>query len=308
MAYKSRTESKELLILGLLNRQLSLSEKDKPHYFSLKKGYEGEVMFDHLTEALQCECFILNDLLFQVNNTMFQIDSLIITPDQIYIYEVKNYESDYYYDAETNRLYKLPKKEYTNPLHQLNRSKSLLCQLLQTLGCNLPVEAKVIFINPTFMLYTAPLDKPFIFPTQTKSYMKKLNAVPAKLNGKHKLLADKLISLHIVDNPYTTLPLYTYEQIPKDFICEVCPSHSISVHGMKCFCDDCGHEETVSAAVMRKVREFSLLFPDRKITTSVIYDWCGSIFSKRRIRKILQQNFQTVGVHQWAYYIERTKG
>ena len=65
MPYKSRTESTELLILGSLNIRMNLSDKDRQHYFNLKKGYEGEVIFDSLTEKLQCECLILNDLLLK---------------------------------------------------------------------------------------------------------------------------------------------------------------------------------------------------------------------------------------------------
>lgn len=70
MPYKPRTESTELLILRSLHTRMNLLEKDKQHYFNLKKGYEGEVMFDSLTEKLQCECFIVNDLLLKTNNTM----------------------------------------------------------------------------------------------------------------------------------------------------------------------------------------------------------------------------------------------
>src|ERR1700748_3760767 len=97
MPYKSRTKSAELLILKSLNIRMNLSEKDKQHYFNLEKGYKGEVLFDSLTEKLHCECFILNDLLLNLNNSTFQIDSLIISPEAIYLFEVKNYEGDYYY-------------------------------------------------------------------------------------------------------------------------------------------------------------------------------------------------------------------
>jgi len=66
----------------------------------------------------------------------------------------------------------------------------------------------------------------------------------------------------------------------------------------------CEHKETIGDAVMRSVREFQLLFPNEKITTNVIYEWCGGVGSKRIIRKILKENFTIVGVHQWAYFIE----
>jgi hypothetical protein len=300
MIYKPRTESNELLILKFLNSRMTLSEKDKQHYLNLKKGYEGEVLFDSLTEKLQCECLILNDLLLKFKNTTFQIDSLIIVPDNIYFFEVKNLEGDYYYEQE--RLYIKPKSEMNNPLIQLNRSESLLRQLLPSLGYRISINASVVFINPEFTLYQAPLDKPFIFPTQVNHYLKKFNSIPSKLNGKHKILADKLVSLHMNDSPYKQIPAYNYGNLRKGFTCGKCTSFSIYIDGKKSICKDCGHVEVLEDAVIRSVSELKLLFPDQKITTNIIHEWCGVVESKRKIRQILEINFKKVGVHQWVYY------
>lgn len=300
MPYKPRTESVELLILSSLNNRMDLSEKDKLHYVSLKKGYEGEVMFDSLIELLQCECLILNDLRLKMNNTLFQIDSLVITSETIYLFEVKNYEGDYYY--ESDRLYKKLKSEINNPLYQLGRSESLLRQLLHNLGFHIPIEASIIFINPEFTLYQAPLDKPFIFPAQINRYLKKLNSIPSKLNKKHKILADKLMLMHIQDSPFKQFQSYEYDQLRKGITCVDCNSFSISVVGKKCICKECGKEEVVTAAVMRSVKEFKLLFPNQKITTNVIHEWCKVVKSKKRIRRILEKNFKIKGVHRWSFY------
>ena len=300
MPYKSRTESAELLILKSLNTRMNLSEKDKQHYFNLKKGYKGEILFDSLTEKLHCECFILNDLLLNLNNSTFQIDSLIISSETIYLFEVKNYEGDYFY--ESDRLYKKPKFEINNPLSQLSRSESLLRQLLQNLGFNIPIHASVVFINPEFTLYQTPLNKSFIFPTQINRHLKNLNTIPSKLNSRHRILADKLISLHLNESPFNLLPSYNYDQLRKGITCAKCTSFSISVEGRNCVCKECGYEEVVATAVMRNVREFKLLFPNQKITTNIIHEWCKVVKSKKRIRRILGGNFKTVGVHQWSYY------
>ncbi|MEH7083572.1 nuclease-related domain-containing protein [Neobacillus drentensis] len=302
MAYKPRIESKELKILKALHKRMKLSEKDKQHFFNLKKGYEGEVMFDKLTEKLQCDCLILNDLLFKVKNTTVQIDSLIITTGRIYFYEIKNSDGDYFIESNTNRFYKKPKIEYINPLLQLNRSDSLLRQLLQNIGYNFPIEAQVVFINPEFTLYQAPLDSPIIFPTQINSYMRKFDLNPYKLNGKDKRLASKLISLHIEENPYTILPDYEFTKLRKGITCEVCDLFSINVNGKICHCGDCGHKELVTAAVLRNVSEIRLLFPEMKITTNLVYDWCVVIEIKRTIKRILVRNYKQIGVHQWTYY------
>ena len=142
------------------------------YYFNLEKGFAGEVQFDLLTEELQCDCLILNDLLLEVNKTKFQIDTAIIFQETIYLSEVKNYEGDFYYESDI--FYTFSGKEKKDPLDQLNRGKSLFRQLLQSLGYHLTIDGSVVFVNPEFFLYQAPKNLPFIFPTQLNRFMKKL--------------------------------------------------------------------------------------------------------------------------------------
>ncbi|WP_312472380.1 hypothetical protein [Neobacillus sp.] len=58
MAYKPRKEREEITILRSLNTRMNLPEEDKWNYLNLKKGFEGEVMFDSLTEKLQSGCYV----------------------------------------------------------------------------------------------------------------------------------------------------------------------------------------------------------------------------------------------------------
>ncbi|WP_246027714.1 nuclease-related domain-containing protein [Lysinibacillus antri] len=301
MFLKTRTESTELQILNSLNIRMQLSDKDKQYYYNLKKGYEGECLFDTFIEKLQCDCLVLNDLLLKTNNSTYQIDSLLILSDSIDIFEVKNFEGDYYYQSD--RIYKRPKTEIMNPLTQLTRTESLFRQLLQNLGYRISINAYVVFINPEFTLYQSPLDKPFIFPTQIHRYLKQLNTIPSKLSRNHRILADKLLSLHLEDSPFKQIPAYDYDRLQKGIMCGFCNSLLDFVEGNKCICVQCGHPEIIESAVMRSVKEFKLLFPDKKITTNIIHDWCNAVPSKRRISRILNKNFQMVGVHQWAYYV-----
>ncbi|MBS4174502.1 nuclease-related domain-containing protein [Bacillus sp. FJAT-49736] len=279
---------------------MTLSDKDQNHFYNLKKGFEGEVMFDLLTETLECDCFILNDLLLQMNNTTFQIDSLIITADILYLFEVKNFEGDFYYEKE--QLFMKNKFEVTNPLVQLRRNESLMRQLLQSNGYNLPVVASVVFINPEFTLYQAPLNLPFLFPTQVIRYLNQLNRKSIKINNKQRILADKLASLHLDESPFTQLPSYDYDQLQKGIVCIKCNSFLLSIKGMRICCKECGHTEVVSTSILRSVEEFRLLFPNEKITTGKIYEWCKIIDSKKRIQRVLEQHYKLVGVHQWSYY------
>ncbi|PAV28053.1 nuclease [Virgibacillus profundi] len=298
--YKSRKKSAELLILELLNKKKSLSTKDKQHYLNLKKGFEGEKLFDSLTARLEYECIILNDLLLKINNTVFQIDTLIITSHKVYIFEVKNYVGEFYFEGE--KFFKIPQYEIINPLHQLSRSESLLRQLFSKHGINLSIEASVIFINSEFTLYQAPLNKPIIPPTKINGYLNQLNTISSKLKRNHKLYAEKLMSLHIEESPYYQLPDYNYNELKKGICCIDCDSFSISVVGVMCVCKECGHREKAASAIKRTVEEFKLLFPEQKITTNIIHEWCQVIDSKKRVRRILKKNYTKIGTNRWIYF------
>ncbi|MFF2448964.1 nuclease-related domain-containing protein [Neobacillus sp. NPDC058068] len=301
MAYKPRSEREELTIFRILNRSMNLSEEDQWTYFRLNKGFEGELMFDSLTEKIKSECLILNDLLLELNNSKFQIDSCIIQ-DSIYLFDVKNFEGDYCYEKGDLMSMKTSKL-MQNPLDQLNRCETLFRQLLQKYGYKLPVEARLVFINPDFTLYQAPKDKPIIYPTQLNILMKKLNTWTGKINGKHKKLADLLISLHQVESPYPRVPRFEYEGLQKGLTSSCCHSFSVSVNGRKLVCDDCGSVEEIDAAVLRRVGELKLLFTGRKITTNGVWEWCGGICSKKTIKRILKNNFITMGKKKYTYFV-----
>lgn len=300
MAYKDRSESVLLKTLRILNTRMELTADDRKYYLSQEKGFKGEVQFDLLTEKLQSDCYTLNDLQLEFNKSSFQIDSSLIYQETYYHLEVKNYEGEYCYE---NGNFKVLKgKDILNPLDQLKRGNLMLRQLLQSLGSKLTVESYVIFINPHFTLYQTPPNLPFILPTQLDRFMEKLDNKPSRLNNSHKNLADKLISLHQTESPYTHLPSYKYDQVRKGMTCKKCYSFSVSIQGKKLLCHTCGCEEMVTSAVLRMVGEFTLLFPDRKITTNVIHDWCIVVDSKKTISRALGKHLNIKGVHQWTYY------
>ncbi|MCU9613048.1 NERD domain-containing protein [Caldibacillus lycopersici] len=301
MILKERIESVELQIMRYLMNRVNLTEKEKYHYLNLEKGFEGEIKFDQLIENLQEEKYIINDLLLEVNNSFFQIDTIIILQGVIHFFEIKNYEGDYYLDSE--KLYSVKtSREYKNPIIQLKRTETLFRQLLQNLNQNFLVEGHVLFINPEFTLYQAPMDQPIILPTQIKRFFQDIKKMPSKLHDGHRKLAQQLISLHQPNYPFTSIPSFNYEQVRKGITCVNCNSFSLLTKGWKCICSECGQEELISKAVIRSVEEFKLLFPTEKITTNAIHKWCKIVQSKQRIGYILGKHFKKVGNHRWSYY------
>jgi hypothetical protein len=300
MPFKERTEPKLLKRLRILNTRMDLTEDMKNYYQNQEKGFEGEVKFDLLTEKLPNNCYVLNDLLLETNNSEHQIDTSIIYQETFYLLDVKNFEGDFCYD--TDKFLMKSGKEIKNPLIQLERSKSLLRQLLQNLGYHFTIEAYVIFINPEFTLYQTPLNLPFVFPTQINRFMNKLNLRPSRLTTLHNKLANQLVALHQTESNYSKLPPYEYHQLRKGCTCKLCNSFSLFVRGYSVVCNECGFKEPITSAIMRCVEEIKLLFPNRKITTNEIHEWFGVVESSKRIRRVLGKNLQVGGVGQWTFY------
>jgi hypothetical protein len=299
MEYKEREKPIELEVLEILDARMQLSEKDQQHHYNLKKGYEGELAFDELTRNLRCDCLVLNDLLLQVGSTTFQIDTLLIA-DMLYLFEVKNHEGDFYYD--NDRILTKANYEITNPVNQISRSESLLRQLLQTLSVTTQINSSVVFINPAFTLYQAPLDKPFILPTQVNRYMKQLDSLNARITNKHRAFADRLVSMHMTESPFKRLPEYSYGELRKGVVCRGCGSWKMIIKWTNCICMQCNKVVDFEETVLRSIQEFTLLFPSRKLTTKEIYDWCGGIASLKTFSRVLEKNFNKVGNRRWTYF------
>lgn len=301
MLLKGRTESEELMSMRYLNKRMELTADERFRYLTLEKGYEGEVKFDRLAESLHEEIYIINDLLLKVNYSYFQIDTLLILQGIVYLLDVKNYQGDYY--LEKDKLYAVASgREYKNPLDQLKRCSTLFTQLLQNLKLDYLFESSVIFINPDFTLYQAPMDQPFIYPTQVNRFLNDINKTPSKLNEGHKKLAHTLISLHQVKNPYTELPEYRYDDIKKGIYCNTCGSFHVSTKFNQLLCQDCGERESTEHAILRSVDEYKLLFPDQRITTDNIYNWCRLDIHKKTFCRVLKKNYAVFGNTRSTYY------
>lgn len=294
---KPRLVTDELKLLRFLHSRMEFPVDDLRRFENLEKGFKGEQIFDKWSEDILIDGLILNDLLFEVNKTIFQIDSVLISQGTLFQFEVKNFEGDYCLDGD--KWLTLSGATIKNPLHQLERSETMLKLLLQNSGYNMHIESYLLFINPNFHLYHAPINQSIIFPTQLSRFLDKLNQTPSKLNGKHSKLSETLASKQTFQSPYKRLPNYEYDQLEKGICCPYCRAFMDDT--LKC---KCGFEEAPSVAILRGIEEFRWLFPDRRITTNGVYEWCGGMVSRKTIWKVLSSNFQLEGHGQSAHYVK----
>src|SRR5690625_2252166 len=294
--------SPELHMFNYLQARMNISKSDRQHHINLLKGYEGELEFFNFLEIYSSPSFIpLYSFNLSCNNSNFQIDSLLISQNTIYLFEVKNYEGDFYIQGK-NWFVAATRKEINNPLIQLVRSESLLRQLIQQLGFNFEIKSYVVFVNPEFALFQAPFNLPIILPAQMNRFFKKMDQIPFTKTASHRKLAKQLMEKHNGNLFYDHLPKYSYEQLKKGIVCTSC-SKFMTLHNRKNFiCNTCGYIEKIEFAVIRNVREFSFLFPNKKITTHAICDWISATVSRKTVWRILSKYFKQVNRGKVTYY------
>ncbi|MEW9110126.1 MAG: nuclease-related domain-containing protein [Cytobacillus gottheilii] len=302
MNLKPLNEPKELRIHQHLNSRMELNEKEIQQYRNLEKGYEGEVVFSELLEPLGENGTLLFDLLLEQNQTLFQIDASLLLNNEVYLFEVKNYCGDFYMDGEILRT--ISGNEVKSPILQVKRSESLMRRLLSDMGGSaVKLHYYIVFVNPEFTLYQAPPSLKAIFPTQINRFIGKLKSQPAQISTKQEKLAEKLMERHIDNSPYRRLPEYDYGKLGKGVVCLGCGSLETKTFNRKqLICEHCSTTETILEAILRSINEYILLFPSEKVSTTIIYDWCGGMFSKKLIWSILSKKFTKRGSGVSTFY------
>lgn len=297
------TPSLELQMLTSLHPRMDLSANEKRNYENLHKGYVGEIKFyEKIHNKLNEEYILLFGLLLESNQSEFQIDSMLIVEDSLFLFEVKNFTGDFYVEAD-NWYTVDSRQEIRSPFIQLQRTEFLFKQLLQKLNIHLKVKSYIVFINETFTLYQAPLHSPIIFLSQLDRFIKRVNTNHRTPTILGKRIAEKLISIHKDESANARKPEFKYEDLRKGMMCEKCSQFLKRFTRDKLKCDNCQNVELLRVAIMRAVREFTFLFPDMKITSNTIHEWCDIIPSTKTIQRILMNNLKKVGSNRNAYYV-----
>ncbi|PBB06424.1 hypothetical protein CKW00_03590 [Salimicrobium humidisoli] len=293
---KKRDRPVQLKILHALEKRRTLTEEDLLQKSRLEKGWEGEQLFDRMTGTVSKETLQLHDLRLNCRSSIFQLDTLLIRPDAIYLYEVKYYSGDFLYEDGDFKL--SGGKVILNPMHQLMRARTLLHQLLEEHGYSFPVRAYVVFPHPHFFLYHAPVNDSFLFLPQWKNHLTSLSA-PGSLMDTHHKLADLLCHLHKKEPP-------AQQEVPcrdlhKNLFCPDCAG-PVRRQSRTFFCPDCSSLYPADRLIYEALEDFLLLFPEVRLTLSSARDWCR-VASDKQLRRVLSRRFNEKGKGRGVHYV-----
>ncbi|GKV54930.1 nuclease [Sporosarcina sp. NCCP-2222] len=153
MIYKKRKEPATLQALRKLLRRLPETH-EKYGYVSedfrrRAAGFSGESYFDkHINEFRPSYPYvILHDVCLKQNGIYFQMDSLLITPTGIFIFEVKNLAGKIIVKSDPTQFIQEnlnERKVLQNPILELERKEIFLKQWLLERGIDLPIIGIVV--------------------------------------------------------------------------------------------------------------------------------------------------------------------
>lgn len=290
-------------MLNQLKQRKGLSQEDSDYREYLQKGFEGERKFDEILERLSKDSLIIQDLRLEANRQIFQIDTLVITRNNLFVYEIKNFQGEY--SLNDNELRTHPyKRVIMNPLTQLNRTCTLLNILLDKIGVSIPLNGKLVLVNDLFVLYQKTEHPDILLPQQIERHISQLNRFSEPVTSAQKELGDKLLYLHLTENRYIQVPEYTFEELKKEVLCPQCRLNLKIKNRRTAYCPSCGFSALNTRIISEEVQAYVLLFPEQKLTTAVIYEWCGRLFPKRTIQRVLANDYTESGTRKGTHYLQ----
>lgn len=303
---KTRQPSDLLRGLNYLDKRFELKEPEKRYLINLQEGLRGDTAFDDkISQLINKEAIVLNDLLLLNKGLSFQVDSLLISSHGVYVFEIRNYAGRYVRLAEGFST--IRGQEVADPLIQLNRTASFLKQLLKEWGSGLTVTAQLVFIHPQFSLYNARVEDPIILPNQIDEYLEDLNTKSRMLSREHHDLARRILKLHDDDSPVQKqLPYYSYKELKKGLSCNACGSFDLLITQRSCYCKSCFVKRAVTDVILDNIEELQFLFPETTLTTAKVNEWCGDAVHFRRMRKVLKEHYTATGATSERVYEQTT--
>lgn len=253
MIYKKR--SKPLSLIGL---ESLTARMQTTHYLYArieedlrrrKAGFAGEMNFDkHINEFRPSYPFaVLHDVCLQQNGIFFQMDSVMILPDRIIIFEIKNLAGTLKVKANPTQFIQENNNErkiISNPVTELARKKIFLDRWLKDRGISTRIE-EIVGLAFTNELYIEQDLNTLVAFTQE---------IPIKLyeliignmthtNEDIKKIANEMIRSHQEYNPF---PMASSIGIPVQdikvgVICKSCEKGLMKWVKQKWKCEKCLH-------------------------------------------------------------------
>lgn len=246
-----------------ISARRELTKNEKFQMDNLIKGFEGECLYDEIFNTVGHEnLYVLRDLYLNINNSVTQYDSIIVTNNRVVVNEIKNLSGDYRY--EDNGWYKNNRQMENDPFIQLSKGRSRLISLSQKSPLDFQVDGNIIFTNDDFSFISdnEGLQSQAVLRSQLKKYFRSFKQEAVGNNAKELV---QLIKSTIVENPKLPEPV-DITQLKRGLYCRDCISYNLLKGKFQFKCSECGSIESYETHLLRAMFDHKYLFPNQRMT------------------------------------------
>nr|WP_301241860.1 nuclease-related domain-containing protein [Sporosarcina highlanderae] len=256
LIYKKRSEPLSLLGLQSLVNRLN---RNNIHFKSIEEdlrkrraGYGGEMNFDkHINEFRPSYPYgFLHDVCLMHNGIYFQMDSILIMPDCIVIFEIKNLGGILTVKANPTQIIQdnnAVRKVIQSPIIELERKKIFMDRWLKERGFIIPIKGMIglAYTNELFIEGETGTEISFTHELPIKLYNR---SIEKELLSKQKIskIANEIKNAHHEYNPFplTKTMKIVAEEIMPGVICPSCNHMGMKWTRKKWHCTKCSYNAT----------------------------------------------------------------
>lgn len=285
MILKERVIDEELAYLLQLSLRTNLSKTEQNTIDTRIKGFIGEQIFDRTIEKNYKHALILNDLRLLTSNIYFQIDSLIIMNQKIFIFEIKNYYCDINY---LNGSYYFQNGEEISSLNeQMMRTNKLLPKFLHNNYIYYNYNYYTTFVNPDYNIYGYLPDDQILSFHQISNFIK--NNSENKQNAYAQEVAQLFLNLHQSKEHFNFRKNIDITSLKMGVTCHCNLSFYRKLSNRRFICKQCNKVIACEDFLKKCIEDILLIFPQEKLTVNIIYCWTEGNVSKEKIRLYLNK-------------------
>lgn len=302
MYLTARNIGEELAYYRALQYRRQLLGHEAKKLSVLERGFCGECVYDEIFDEVgHGSVFVFRDIYLQIEDSIVQYDSLIVSDEGIVSNEIKNYSGLYRYKEGSWFINNNQVSE--DALGQMRRAVGKLLKLRYQSRGEFDISGKIVFPHIEFRLRSQDEDLQgnVVLRSELRNYLMQFKNSYA---GRKAENIARLIEKHIIPNPFFDKSADS-NAVRKGLYCYKCRSFELADTHFYMTCERCGNKEKKETHVLRAISDFKFLFFNEKMTKQRFLQFIDYQVSQRTVFRLLNKYCDQIIKGKWTYYVFR---
>ena len=288
-----------------LNKRNALSTDHKNEFARLKSGFEGEqTILDYIEKYGEPHWKVFQNIWLNYYGK-FEVDCMLVTHDQIYLFEIKHYTGHYIF--QNSQCSCNGQKIGHNAINQAQKSHINFQNFLRQNQFNASVIGALIFtgIDCEISVHDDVDDLQIVTRNQLRNFIWQIRHTERN-NSRSPIDTDHLIQIidsYEINSPFLPEPISdeTHSLLQKGIQCSQCHSFEIDTSKLYISCK-CGMSEPRENAIVRTICEYGVIHFDKDLAITDILDFFNRDYSRGTIVKYLNKYFSQISTGRHIKY------